>query len=79
MGVIEYTYDYQKPESTYTLDQFIACQSDISFCYNNLSFIDKNNQICHIFKKRIHLAMRRRRRFILVKSTDDRVQIKEYR
>lgn len=45
MGVIEYTYDYQKPESTYTLDQFIACQSDTSFCYNNLSFIDQIDNI----------------------------------
>lgn len=45
MGVIEYTYDYQKPELTYTLDQFIACQSDTSFCYNNLSFIDQIDNI----------------------------------
>lgn len=45
MGVLEYTYDYQKPELTYTLDQFIACQSDISFCYNNLSFIDQIDNI----------------------------------
>ena len=35
MGVMEYSYNYQKPESTYTLDQFIACQSDTNFCYNN--------------------------------------------
>lgn len=45
MGVIEYTYDYQKPELTYTLDQFIACQSDTNFCYNNLSFIDQIDNI----------------------------------
>ena len=45
MGVIEYTYDYQKPESTYTLDQFISCQSDANFCYNNLSFIDQIDNI----------------------------------
>ena len=45
MGVIEYTYDYQKPESTYTLDQFISCQSDSNFCYNNLSFIDQIDNI----------------------------------
>lgn len=45
MGVIEYTYDYQKPELTFTLDQFIACQSDTSFCYNNLSFIDQIDNI----------------------------------
>lgn len=45
MGVIEYTYDYQKPESTYTLDQFIACQSDSNFCYNNLSFINQIDNI----------------------------------
>ena len=45
MGVMEYTYDFQKPELTYTLDQFIACQSDTSFCYNNLSFIDQIDNI----------------------------------
>ena len=45
MGVIEYTYDYQKPELTYTQDQFIACQSDNNFCYNNLSFIDQIDNI----------------------------------
>ena len=45
MGVMEYSYNYQKPESTYTLDQFIACQSDTNFCYNNLSFIDQIDNI----------------------------------
>ena len=45
MGLLEYTYDYQKPEYTFTLDQFIACQSDTSFCYNNLSFIDQIDNI----------------------------------
>ena len=45
MGLIEYSYDYQKPEKTYTLDQFIACQSDDVFCYNNLSFIDQIDNI----------------------------------
>ena len=45
MGVMEYSYDYQKPEYTYTLDQFIACQSDTNFCYNNLSFIDQIDNI----------------------------------
>ena len=44
-SVIEYTYDYQKPEKTWTLDQFIACQSDTAFCYNNLSFIDQIDNI----------------------------------
>jgi len=44
-SVIEYTYDYQKPEKTWTLDQFIACQSDTVFCYNNLSFIDQIDNI----------------------------------
>lgn len=34
-------YNFQKPYNTYTLDQFIACQSDSSICYNNLSFIDQ--------------------------------------
>lgn len=45
MSVIQYTYDYQKPELTYTLDQFISCQSDTNFCYNNLSFIDQIDNI----------------------------------
>ena len=37
MAGLEYTY--AKPYNTYTLEQFIACQSDTSVCYNNLSFI----------------------------------------
>lgn len=45
MSSMSYTYDYQKPELTYTLDQFIACQSDTNFCYNNLSFIDQIDNI----------------------------------
>lgn len=42
---MEYSYSYQKAENTYTLDQFIACQSDTDFCYNNLSFIDQIDNI----------------------------------
>lgn len=38
-------FSYQKPENTYTIDQFIACQSDESMCYNNLSFRDKVGNI----------------------------------
>ena len=45
MGALSYTYDYQKPENTYTLEQFISCQSDSNFCYNNLSFIDQIDNI----------------------------------
>ena len=33
-------YQYNKPSETYTIDQFIACQSDTEMSYNNLSFID---------------------------------------
>ena len=44
-NIMEYSYNYQKPEATYTLDQFIACQSDIAFCHSNLSFIDQINNI----------------------------------
>lgn len=33
-------YLYQKPYETFTIDQFIACQSDTAICYNNLSFLD---------------------------------------
>lgn len=45
MSVIEYSYKFQSPEKTYTLDQFIACQSDTSFCYANTSFIDQIDNI----------------------------------
>ena len=34
-------YNYNKPQNTYTIDQFIQCQSDTNVCYNNLSFIDQ--------------------------------------
>ena len=33
-------YQYNKPSETYTIDQFIACQSDTEMSYNNLSFVD---------------------------------------
>ena len=36
------SYSYQQAATTYTLDDFIACQSDTMICYNNLSFIDYN-------------------------------------
>ena len=36
-------YNYNKPQNTYTIDQFIQCQSDTNVCYNNLSFIDQRN------------------------------------
>ena len=36
---------YQKPHLTYTIDQFIQCQSDTVICYNNLSFIDQYGNI----------------------------------
>ena len=45
MGAATYLYDYLKPEETYTIDQFIECQSDNEACYNNLSFIDQYNGI----------------------------------
>ena len=38
-------YEYKKSHLTDTLDQYIACQSDTSFYYNNLSFIDRNGNI----------------------------------
>lgn len=38
-------YNYNKPQNTYTIDQFIQCQSDTNVCYNNLSFIDQRNSI----------------------------------
>jgi hypothetical protein len=39
------SYDYQKPQNTYTLDQYISCQSDSNICYHNLSFIDNRDNI----------------------------------
>lgn len=39
------SYEYQKPQNTYTLDQYIACQSDTIMCYANSSFIDKLGNI----------------------------------
>lgn len=38
-------FSYTKPQDTYTLEDFIACQSDTTICYNNLSFIDENDKI----------------------------------
>lgn len=35
------SYEYQKPTQTYTIDQFISCQSDSNVNYCNLSFIDR--------------------------------------
>ena len=37
------SYSYQQAATTYTLDDFIACQSDTMICYNNLSFIDHDD------------------------------------
>ena len=45
MGATTYLYDYIKSEDTYTLDQYIECQSDDNACYNNLSFIDEHDGI----------------------------------
>lgn len=39
------SYEYQKPNMTYTIDQYIACQSDSEACYHNLSFIDTRDNI----------------------------------
>ena len=36
-------YVYQDPQETYTIEQFIACQSNEEINYKNLSFIDKVN------------------------------------
>lgn len=33
-------YVYQKSYETYTIDQYISCQSESEMCYNNISFID---------------------------------------
>ena len=36
-------YSFRKPQKTYTIQDFIACQSDTEICHNNLSFIDEIN------------------------------------
>lgn len=48
--MINNQYSYQKPQETYTIEQFIACQSDEYICYNNLSFMeyDETNNINYI-------------------------------
>lgn len=38
-------FNILKPHLTYTLEQFIQCQSDEIVCYNNLSFIDQYDNI----------------------------------
>ena len=35
------SYVYSSPTETYTIDQYIACQSDTDISYKNLSFVDK--------------------------------------
>ena len=42
-----YTYDYQKPHNTWTLDQFIASQNDSVMSYHNLSFVDIHDGIAY--------------------------------
>ena len=41
------SYDYQKPNLTYTIDQFIACKSSESMCYHNLSFVDIHDDMAY--------------------------------
>lgn len=36
-------YNYQKPQTTYTLEQFINCQSDNNVTYHNLSYVHKSD------------------------------------
>lgn len=39
------SYEYQKPQNTYTIDQYINCQSDTLMCYYNSSFIDEVDNV----------------------------------
>lgn len=41
------SYSYQKPQNTYTIDQFNSCGSDTVMSYHNLSFVDINNDIAY--------------------------------
>lgn len=45
--MVSLSYDYQKPNLTYTLDQYIACKSSDTMCYHNLSFVDVYNNIAY--------------------------------
>ena len=38
--MINYAYEYQKPNNTATLDQYIACQSNTSICHANLCYTE---------------------------------------
>lgn len=38
-------YDYQKPQNTSTIEQFISCKSNNTISYHNTSFIDKYDNI----------------------------------
>ena len=40
LSSIASAYTYTQSTKTYTLDDYIACQSSTVVCYNNLSFID---------------------------------------
>lgn len=35
------SYSYLRPEETYTIDQFLACQSDDSLCHYTTSFLER--------------------------------------
>ena len=41
------SYEYQKPQNTWSLDQFISCKSDTTMSYPNLSFTDRNGDILY--------------------------------
>lgn len=45
--MVSLSYDYQKPNFTYTLEQYIACKSNDTICYHNLSFVDTYNNIAY--------------------------------
>lgn len=46
-ATITYQYDYQKPQNTWTIDQFIACQNNTTMSYHNLSFVDEHDGIAY--------------------------------
>lgn len=41
------SYEYQKPQNTYTIEQYINCQSDTLMCYYNSSFVDKVGNVTY--------------------------------
>ena len=47
MPAIYNDYGYQKPQNTWTIDQYISCKSDTTMNYHNMSFVDNRDNIAY--------------------------------